>query len=165
MRSIYEYGPSTESPESSEIDVTVTSLDTTPYKVLKAKIPPNHTLSGAKFDEGKARFDLLPFEALEEVAKVMAFGATKYQDHNWRGGFIFSRPAAAALRHLTSWLRGEENDPESGLSHLAHCACCVLFLLTFVKTETGRDDRYIYPSRKAGTPQGGGSQGPASASR
>lgn len=35
----------------------------------------------------------------------------------------------AAIRHLTAWWDGERNDPESQLPHLAHAACCVIFLL------------------------------------
>ncbi len=37
----------------------------------------------------------------------------------------------AAQRHLIAWYLGESNDPESGLPHLAHCACCILYLLWF----------------------------------
>lgn len=36
---------------------------------------------------------------------------------------------AAAMRHLWAWWTGEERDAETGESHLAHAACCVLFLL------------------------------------
>lgn len=35
----------------------------------------------------------------------------------------------AAIRHLTAWWDGECNDPESNLPHLAHAACCIIFLL------------------------------------
>ena len=37
---------------------------------------------------------------------------------------------------------GEDKDPESGLSHLAHAACCIMFLLEFEKTHPELDDRY-----------------------
>lgn len=99
--------------------------------------------SGAvKADGGKARMDLLPQPALEGTAEVLAFGASKYADHNWRKGFAWSRIYGAALRHLTAWAEGEDLDPESGLSHLDHAACCVMFLQTYVRTGTGTDDRY-----------------------
>ena len=34
----------------------------------------------------------------------------------------------AALRHLTAWQTGEQVDAESGLPHLAHAICCLLFM-------------------------------------
>lgn len=98
-----------------------------------------------KFDRGKPRLDLLPTSALEEVAKVMAAGAAKYDDHNWRKGTAWSRYYAAALRHLFAWWRGEDNDPETGLSHLAHATCCLLFILEYArggKRHEKNDDRY-----------------------
>lgn len=101
-------------------------------------------LGGIKHDTDKTRYDLLPFLALEEVAKVLTFGAKKYDDWNWSKGFKFSRVISAMFRHLTAWVTGQDKDPETGLSHLAHAACCVLFLLTFELTKTGVDDRYTY---------------------
>lgn len=91
-------------------------------------------MNGTKYDDDKPRLNLLPFEALEEVALVLNFGAKKYGDWNWKGGFKYGRLSAAAMRHLFAWSTGEDKDPESGYSHLAHAACCVLFLLDFVKS-------------------------------
>lgn len=99
-------------------------------------------LTGIKHDEGKPPMSLLPYPALREIARVLAFGAKKYDPHNWRGGFKWSRIADALLRHIGAWLEGEDLDPESGLNHLAHAGCCLLFLLTFIITKTGDDDRY-----------------------
>jgi hypothetical protein len=73
---------------------------------------------------------------------VLAFGAQKYAEHNWRNGFAWSRPLSAAMRHITAFNAGEDTDPESGLSHLAHAACCIMFLLEFEKTHPHLDDRY-----------------------
>lgn len=99
-------------------------------------------VGGTKHDDGKNQLALLPFEALEEVGKVMTFGAKKYAAHNWRSGFKYSRLISAALRHTFAFIRGEDNDPETGLSHLAHACCCLMFLLTQVLMKTGEDDRY-----------------------
>ncbi len=95
-----------------------------------------------KFDGDKPPMVLLPFDALEEVAKVLAFGAEKYEAHNWRKGFEWSRLYSAVFRHLSSHLQGEDTDPETGLSHLAHAACGVLFLVAHEKNGLGTDDRY-----------------------
>jgi hypothetical protein len=86
--------------------------------------------SGRKHDQGKARFDLIPPRALLEVAQVLAHGARKYSDDNWRQvPEARKRYTAAAYRHLNAWQRGEACDAESGLSHLAHAACCLFFLM------------------------------------
>lgn len=94
-----------------------------------------------KDDFRKTRFDLLPFEGLEEVADVMAHGELKYGTDNWRSGLEYRRLFAAALRHLFSFWDGEDLDPESGCHHLAHAACCCLFILTYIKKGVGIDDR------------------------
>lgn len=95
-----------------------------------------------KFDTDKLPLNLLSTEAMNQTAAVLKFGAQKYAEHNWRKGFAWSRPLAAAMRHLTAFNDGEDRDPESGLSHLAHAACCIMFLLEFEKTHPQLDDRY-----------------------
>ena len=100
----------------------------------------------SKFDGGKVMLELLPWEALIEIAKVLTFGAGKYGAHNWRGtGLSYSRLLGAALRHLSAWAMGEDRDKETGLSHLAHAGCCILFLLSYTLLSGAmadeRDDR------------------------
>lgn len=97
-----------------------------------------------KYDGGKPRMELLPREGLEEIAKVLTFGAAKYDAHNWRKGMAWSRLAGACARHLFAWVAGENKDPESGLSHLAHAGCCIVFLLTYEAHPqyAAQDDRH-----------------------
>lgn len=97
-----------------------------------------------KADGNKNQLELLPFRAIEQVGLVLTYGATKYSKHNWRKGFNWTRLAGAALRHLFAFMKGEDLDPESGISHLAHSATNVLFLLEMILTNTGNDDRYHY---------------------
>jgi hypothetical protein len=97
---------------------------------------------GLKYDTGKIPLELLPPEALTEIAKVLAFGAQKYGRHNWRKGMAWFRLIGAILRHLFAWMRGEDKDPESGLSHLAHAGCDILFLMAYEIKGIGTDDRY-----------------------
>jgi hypothetical protein len=98
--------------------------------------------SALKFDDDKLPVNLLSSEALLQTAAVLKFGADKYAEHNWRAGFAWSRPLAAAMRHIMAFNDGEDKDPESGLSHLAHAMCCIMFLLEFEKTHRELDDRY-----------------------
>lgn len=97
---------------------------------------------GIKHDQAKPRMELLSTEAMTRIAEVMGFGAKKYAAHNWRKGLAWSRVIGAALRHLTSFNEGEDKDPESGLSHLAHAGCCIMFLLDYEKNHPELDDRY-----------------------
>lgn len=98
-------------------------------------------MEGLKFDEAKVRLELLPLDALVEVGRVLTYGATKYGARNWEKGMAWGRLLGAAFRHLFAWARGEDNDPETGFSHLAHASCCVLFLLSYGLRGVGADDR------------------------
>ena len=93
--------------------------------------PAPEPLAGVKLDSGKARWDLLPWAALEQAVAVLTHGARKYPEpDNWRR--VPDGPRrylAATLRHLSAHARGERLDAESGLPHLAHAAVDVLFLL------------------------------------
>lgn len=100
------------------------------------------TEKAKKYDAGKAPFSLLPYGPLEEIAKVLDFGAAKYGTHNWLGGMSWSRLADACLRHVFARIWGEKLDPETGLSHFAHAACCLLFLLQYEQKNLGTDDFY-----------------------
>lgn len=94
-----------------------------------------------KFDAGKSRLTLLPFKQLEQVADILAFGAEKYGLGNWLKGTGWSRFLDAALRHVTAFSRDEDNDPETGKSHLAHAICCLLFVMYYYDEDIGDDDR------------------------
>lgn len=96
---------------------------------------------GVKFDDGKLPYELLAPEMLEDVSRVLQFGAAKYAPRNWEKGMAWGRVFGAAMRHLWAWWRGEEKDPETGFSHLAHAACCVMFLLAYERRKVGTDDR------------------------
>lgn len=88
-----------------------------------------------KLDTNKLRWSLLPYDSLEEVVKVLEFGAIKYAPDNWKQGKGLGtlRVLNSCLRHLFSYLNGEKIDPETGLSHLAHATCNLLFALHYIK--------------------------------
>jgi hypothetical protein len=73
---------------------------------------------------------------------VLKFGADKYAARNWEGGLSFSRCFDATQRHLIAWWAGEDNDPETGINHLAHAMCELMFILAFVvRGRKDLDDR------------------------
>ena len=89
---------------------------------------------GKKFDTDKLDYSLMPWRAVDEVVKVLMFGAnTKgYGRNNWK---MLKSPrrryTSAAYRHLNEIAEGNWLDAESGLPHAAHAICCLLFLLWF----------------------------------
>lgn len=98
-------------------------------------------LPGRKYDGGKARLELLPPELLLGVGEVLRFGAGKYDDRNWEQGMKWSRVFGALMRHMWKWWGGEENDPETGMSHLWHAGCNIAFLIAYEERGVGEDDR------------------------
>lgn len=107
-------------------------------------------VTGTKYDDAKTPLALLPPECLEEIAKVLAFGSRKYSDWNWAGGFKWSRLYSSTLRHLFAHMKGEQIDPETKLSHLAHAGANVLFLIYHELHRVGEDDRHLRPKSQKG---------------
>lgn len=103
------------------------ALDTVPGLIAELATP----VIGTKADGGKPKPRLLHESmagAVASVVDVLTFGAAKYDDDNWKN-VEPKRYTDALYRHLNAHHKGEANDAESGLPHLAHAACCVLFLL------------------------------------
>lgn len=96
---------------------------------------------GRKDDGGKAPHHLIAPEIQDALAAVLDFGARKYAPRNWEKGMAWSRPFSALMRHMWAWWRGEHCDPETGMSHLHHAACCLMFLVAYEARSVGLDDR------------------------
>lgn len=85
---------------------------------------------GVKYDDGKLMYSLIPPEALEEVVKVLTFGAATYGPENWKQvDNAKVRYMDASMRHGEAVRKGELYDSESNHHHLAHRICCDLFRL------------------------------------
>lgn len=85
---------------------------------------------GRKDDHGKPRADLEPPRAQEELWRVLGFGAVEYGPNNWHQvEDLRNRYVAAALRHINSFRQGKTLDVKSGLHHLAHAVCSLMFVL------------------------------------
>ena len=101
-----------------------------------------------KKDKGKPRVELIPPEIIEEIGYVLAFGADKYGEHNWRKGLKWTRIYASVLRHLLAWAKGEKYDKESGLPHLNHAITNLIFLREYEERHKELDDRYKIINKK-----------------
>lgn len=140
-------------PTPGDDCITVTNDQAVPSTVTMATITPETPASNTvfsdtavKYDSGKTDWSLMPFEAVEEINKVLEFGAKKYAAHNWTqgDGFRYTRVLNSLFRHLFAWARGEDCDPESGLSHLSHAGCNIIFLIYYnrYKDRYNNDDRF-----------------------
>lgn len=88
------------------------------------------------------RYDLIPVEALAQVARLYGRGAAKYAAHNWRKGYEWSKSYAAMQRHATQFWAGEDIDEEMQLPHLASVIFHAMALLVFMEEHRDFDDRY-----------------------
>jgi hypothetical protein len=112
------------------------SSKTPPMPPVAAPVP------GYKLDTGKLRHDLLPPDALSEVARIFTFGAEKYADRNWEKGMDWGRVYAAQQRHMLAFWGGEMYDPETGMLHTAHATFGTLVLTAYSLRGIGADSRY-----------------------
>ncbi|KKL22601.1 hypothetical protein LCGC14_2433840, partial [marine sediment metagenome] len=82
--------------------------------------------------------------AIEEVVQVLDFGAKKYSPNGWRNIKEEDLPKllGAALRHIFAYMRGEEVDKQTGVTHIAHATCDLLFL---------QELKYIIKERENGS--------------
>lgn len=119
-----------------------------------ASAPQDH--ENKKKQKVKTRYDLIPWNALEQITRAMEFGAKKYGEDNWiptaersvlNGSW--REYAAAAIRHLVKWLWwGEEYAEDSGIHHIAHTGANCLILLHYILEGVGNDDRPFHTGSK-----------------
>lgn len=112
---------------------------------------------GLRYNEGKLQWSLMHWESLSPMIEVLMYGAHKYsvfEDNNgnkifgkdvsvedskklkllssgrdnWKKGFPEVELWDSFLRHTAAIRDGEELDPESGLSHIGHLFCNLLFI-------------------------------------
>lgn len=77
------------------------------------------------------------------MVRVLMFGAKKYDDHNWKKGLKYSEVCESLQRHMNAFVEGEDNDPESKLSHVGHILCNAMFLSYMALFRKDMDDRYV----------------------
>lgn len=90
------------------------------------------------------RLDLSLFPATARAygALAMVEGDQKYGGYNYRAaGVNASIYYAAAGRHLDKWYNGEDNDPKTGIPHLANAIACLAVLIDGIEMGNWTDDR------------------------
>ena len=86
--------------------------------------------SGAVRDiqDGKGRFDLLPWDAIQALAVHYQKGCLKYGDRNWEKGIPVSRYLDSAGRHYAQFVMGadDENHLIASIWNLVSCYATIL---------------------------------------
>ena len=112
-----------------------------PKPLINNSLPPSNLAE--RFNDNKIKWSLVSWKALEPMVKVLMFGANKYSPNNWQKGLKYSEISESLQRHLYAFMEGEENDPESKLSHLGHLMCNAMFLSWMFIFRKDLDDRNI----------------------
>jgi hypothetical protein len=97
--------------------------------------------TGGQKGQKPAQMSYFPFDALTEISKVYQYGASKYARDNWKKGYNWSLNFDAMMRHMFAFWEGEDIDPESHCSHVAHAAWHAITLLWFQQHYKEGDDR------------------------
>lgn len=95
---------------------------------------------GLRHDAGKLRLDLVPTDVLQELARVLTFGAKKYAERNWERGMPWSKAAGPLERHWADFKLGKRRDPESRCLAIAHVLCNAVFLCAWELRNMGHLD-------------------------
>lgn len=103
--------------------------------------------TGGRKGRKLARFDLLPWDVLWQLAEHYGKGARKYEERNWERGYPMSLSIGAAFRHLAQFAQGEDIDPETGTPHVI----AVMFHMG-VLARAMRDDRFEDDRSEHGEP-------------
>lgn len=137
-----EYKAGWESVSYSDLSAGTADAATVAAFLLKSGEVRTTSSTGGQKGVKPERYDLLPVEALDIMARLYGFGAEKYAAHNWRKGYDWSKSYASLMRHATRFWAGEDLDPETGLPHLAGAAFHCFTLMVFMQEHPDFDDRF-----------------------
>jgi hypothetical protein len=78
-----------------------------------------------------------------QIANVFGFGAKKYFANSYRQGetVVWSRTYGSIMRHMMAFWEGEDNDPDSNISHISHAITGLVVLRDSMMQENWVDDR------------------------
>lgn len=94
----------------------------------------------------KPDISLVAPDFILSVAEVLTSGRGEHGARQWEDGMAWSLAYNSLMRHMLAWAGGEDKDPKSGMSHLAHAACRIMMLVAYENRGLGVDDR-VYPKK------------------
>lgn len=115
--------------------------------VLTEEMTTNPITGGMKGHKPE-NYSLIPWKpGMDATARVYQKGSEKYSRFNWARGYDWSLSMSSLLRHVTSFVSGEDIDPDDGEPHLAHAVFHCLTLMYFMEHHKNLDDRH-YPGHR-----------------
>lgn len=116
------------------------------FQTMKRAAPPLPTTKATNPKDAvgctKTPMSTVPANVLAELAVAMLEGALKYRRHNYRiAGVRASVYYDAAMRHLMAWWEGEDEDPDSNLSHVTKAIASLVVLRDAMLCHQLNDDR------------------------
>jgi len=96
---------------------------------------PTPATNFVKNDDHKLRYDLIPPEAMDALARALTHGAKKYAPDNWRKCEEPWRYVRAAMGHINAYNAGKWIDEDSGNTHLDHAIASLAMLIGIVTSE------------------------------
>lgn len=124
--------------EARTVDITANASWTAQPATGEVRVTSS---TGGEKGQKLARFDLIPTDALTELAEHFGVGAKKYADRNWERGYEWGLSYAALSRHLTSFWGGEDIDPETGSKHMTAVVWHAMALVHFMNNNPEFDNR------------------------
>lgn len=130
---------------------TGSSEPTNPPSALQSSTPSHGeeirttSITGGMKGVKEERYDLIPVDSLRWLAILYGRGAVKYDAHNYRKGYEWSKSYAALQRHLNKFWAGEDYDEETGVPHVICAAWHCFALSEFMEDRTlppEYDDRF-----------------------
>jgi len=93
-------------------------------------------MSALRYNDGKPKLSRVWWGILTPIAKVLEFGATKYDWDNWKKGLDRQELLDSLGRHVQALMDDELHDEDSKLHHIAHILCnCMFYWFFFNKKE------------------------------
>ena len=96
---------------------------------------------GLRYNEGKVRTDLLPFDVMWYISEVLQAGAKKYADRNWELGMSWMIVVGCLMRHLIKFATGNDIDKETNIPHIDLVMFNAVMLSRFFRKHKQFDDR------------------------
>lgn len=145
-QTVKEYVKEVTDHMKDDTECNTVQVDNFVFSAKGIEILPKNTTSdnkhgGLRYNQGKLRYDLICPEQLKGLASVYTYGANKYAPQNWRKGQAWSTVLASLKRHIASFERGEDFDPESQCLHMSHAMWNCGELISFGKFYPQGDDR------------------------
>lgn len=140
LTGIYTHSACSAMPEVSKSSVRCATILKQKEKTSSARSQDKNL--GLKYDSEKPPLAYIPKAALWAEGEAFKYGAKKYDSWNYKNGLALSRSLSAALRHILQFLDGENDDRESGVSHLGCARANLGMALDTLENHPEMDDRY-----------------------